>query len=125
MTLGCSDESPQPSECSAPRAAFALVLSAQGGELPSDTQLDVTFSGGHELFELAQPSETLEAVRCESVAEEQRVVALSCSLWTDGPAEVTVIATGFEPLTQSLAHEVDDCGVRTVDVQLELKPEQP
>lgn len=127
VALGCSSEPPEPNECPAPRAAFALSLSAQDGELPSDTQLDVTFSAGREVFALAEPGQALEAVRCETVVEAERVVALSCALWTDGPADVAVTATGFNSLRQSLAHEVDDCGVRTVDVELELepKPESP
>lgn len=123
--LGCSSEPPKPNECPGARAAFAVTLSAQGSPLPSDTALQVTFSGGQETYELAAPSDALEAVRCEPVTEGETIIGLECALWTLGPADVTVLATGFATLTESLAHEVDDCGVRTVDVALVLQPLAP
>ncbi|MCA9630351.1 MAG: hypothetical protein KC766_21925 [Myxococcales bacterium] len=120
---GCSaDKDPPSNECPGPQATFDVRIFAMDGPLPDDTRVDVMFSSGEEVYRLDQPEAPLEAVRCSRELEADLPVALECALWTNGPASVTVTATGYADLQQELVHEHDECGIKTVSAELELMP---
>jgi len=50
--------------------------------------------------------------------------AILCQLWTNGPADVSVIASGYAPLDDPLDDQLlpDGCGVETQDERLVLRP---
>ncbi|MCA9644862.1 MAG: hypothetical protein KC492_29440 [Myxococcales bacterium] len=118
---GCSaDTDPPRNECPGPQATFDVRIFAADGPLPGDTTVDVMFSSGEEVYQLDQPEVPLEAVRCSRELNGESAVALDCALWTNGPATVTITATGYPELKEELVHEHDDCGIKTVNADLEL-----
>ncbi|MEZ4374275.1 MAG: hypothetical protein R3B07_25875 [Polyangiaceae bacterium] len=118
---GCSaDPSPPVNECPGPQATFDVRIFAAEGPLPGDTQVDVMFSSGEEVYQMDQPEVPLEAVRCSRELDGEIPLALDCALWTNGPATVTITASGYPELKQELVHELDECGIKTVSADLEL-----
>lgn len=51
--------------------------------------------------------------------------AALCALYTEGSASVDVVTAAYPPLHEDLEAEMDDCGSRTVSVQLELGAQEP
>lgn len=122
LLSACADDAkPAPSECVGPRAAFDVRISAADGSLPEDTEFRVTFSSGEEVYAVAAPERPLEAVRCTPALDNKAVTSLRCVLWTNGPANVEVTATGYAPLQAELVHEIDDCGIKTVEEDLVME----
>lgn len=128
LVLGaCSTPAPG-RECPKTRAAFHVVLTAEGGaSLPSDTTLSVTYGGGSEQYALAAPPAHPAVVFCDSRpdagtadAAAGEAKALDCLLWTQSAATVTVEASGYPTLEADLDPERDDCGITTVDYALVL-----
>lgn len=86
-----------------PEAMLHLSIDAEGGTVPPDTMLEVTWSAGKEpIFRLDDPStwKTLDEgnVVCEVDATKPPptdLATLVCHLWTSGPTRVVVSATGF------------------------------
>lgn len=121
VLAACSSETDPPAnECPGPQATFDVRIFAADGPLPTDTQVDVMFSSGQEVYKLSEPEAPLETVRCSQVLEAEVAVALECALWTNGPATVTVVASGYPELEQELVHQYDECGIKTVSAELEL-----
>jgi hypothetical protein len=105
---------------------FNLVVSTEDDEpLPPDTRLNVRYGGNHEGEEYALGVKpTKQAVHCDEVhtasggapsgsteeggaagaepssAVDAAVFALSCRLYTQGPARVDVTASGYEAIEE-------------------------
>jgi hypothetical protein len=67
---------------------------------------------------LASPDAAADAG--EPVAEGPK--ALLCQLWTDGEAEISITASGYETLNRVLEAKIVEarCGLETSDVNVEL-----
>lgn len=120
-----------------------MVVRAENQPLPPDTRINVRYGANHEgePYTLGEPS-TPQAVRCTedsspggapSVEPEAPlggagndtgdVWALRCLLYTQGPADVDVTATGMEPLSEALSQDRKHrCDIKAY---LTLKPEKP
>jgi hypothetical protein len=121
-------------------APFRLQVTAATGEpLPEDAELTVRYHGSdEETFRLASPSSNndvccrageavageLPSVSCKdsSTPDAATFDAILCSLWTDGIAEITVLASGYPDLQETLEtkQREDECGLETLDVKIEL-----
>lgn len=102
---------------------FTLHLQAEGGELPGDMSLFVTWSAGDEpLFRLNDPATWGNAMQGSNVLCEVQTVdmdaspppvsakELVCALWTAGPTKIQVEAAGFETLEETLVPmQSEDC----------------
>ena len=126
-----------------------LVKTEDDQPLPSDTRLNVRYGGNHEGEAYALGVKpTKQAVHCDEVhtpsdmaggggaasastdeggaggaavttPNESPTFALSCRLYTQGPARVDVTATGYEPIEeQDLKLDEERCEVQ---VEVELK----
>jgi hypothetical protein len=121
----CACSNPQPDDNPCPRrsATFRVQLTASGGELPRDTTVEVAYGSNTETFDLrhhngdnqdvccrvvATPANTLESVSCDSASDagaERQRAAIQCELNTNGAARLTVTASGYAVLEQTLAAE--------------------
>jgi hypothetical protein len=127
-----------------------VVKTADDRPLPSDTRLNVRYGGNHEGEAYALGVKpTKQAVHCDEVRtppdraggggapsatteqggaggaapaamSDSPVFALSCRLYTQGPARVDVTATGYEPIEE---HDLplDEDKRCQVEVEVELK----
>lgn len=131
ILAGCGHGDGAPVSCDAgPRAAFEVRVSALAGALPGDAKLAVRYGGGTEEVALAAPPSSPRVVFCRLERADAGapgdggpggdVHAAVCDLWTSGAAAVTVRATGYPELARELDAERDDCGIRTVPVELVL-----
>jgi len=113
-SAGCGpDKRPQPF-CDGP--SFNLVVTAEDGVLPPDTRINVRYGSNQagEPYVVGQKTSG-QSVFCEALSNAPgdagaggagadgpetpvEVRALSCRLFTQGPAEVDVTATGYEPI---------------------------
>jgi hypothetical protein len=128
-----------------------LVVRAEAGPLPSDTRINIRYGGNPEgePYELGKPR-TPQAVSCEedltqggapadapalvggagaggvvaTPTSDERVWALRCGLYTQGPARVDVDATGFEPVDDQ-ALSFDDRRRCEVEHEVTLVPLKP
>jgi hypothetical protein len=123
--LGCSEEEPK-EDCPA-RAAFHVVVRAEGAVLPGETLITVDHGAGTEEYRLDAPSTAPEILFCEPLwldagadAASTDASSVSCELWTQGATEVTVSAPGYPPLEKQLEVETEDGCIRTVHVELLL-----
>jgi hypothetical protein len=124
--LGCSEEEPM-ENCPA-RAAFHVVVRAQGAPLPDQTQIKVDHGAGSEEFQLDAPNRSPEILFCEPVSADagvdaggsDDVLSLACDLWTQGATAVTVTAPGYPLLEEELEVETESGCIQTVDVELLL-----
>lgn len=138
LALGCSSDDPPDMQCPRQPAAFRVLLHAAVGPLPDDTLLAVRYGAGQEEFRLEAPPVEPEVVFCEVSARDggvpgvadasappfEAAEAIACDLWTDGPAIVTVTASGYPELREQLEPLTDECGVKdTVEVELVLGDE--
>lgn len=114
-----------------PEALFTIEIATEEGKLPLDTTVAVRWSAGEEpAYVLNDPTthKTLEDgsnVVCQpggSVGaggaggmggmggQGGGLAVLSCQLWTSGTTEVTVTATGYPELLETLKPEtLDGC----------------
>jgi hypothetical protein len=141
--MSCEDDSAQPADCpSGPD--FEVLISALDAPLPADTVVTVTYGGGvmeeyripdhgkhHVLFCMpsdreGNPVETggnggqgpLEGgASGRGGFPGSGFEALSCSLWTDGPASLSVETSRYPTQTQELRAKEGKC---TVSSEIEL-----
>lgn len=127
VVLGCSEDDPK--EACAARAAFHVVVHADGAALPAATLITVDHGAGTEEFRLDSPSNSPEVLFCDplyadadaaSDASTADVSSLSCELWTQGATEVKVSAPGYPLVERQLEVETEDGCIRTVHVDLLL-----
>lgn len=108
--------------------------------LPEDFSLSVRYQGSvHEEFTVADPypqnldvccrlatpvQGALPQVRCGQsfVLDAAVPTAVVCELWTGDLPEVTVTASGYPDLVETLKgrQRADGCGLKTSDVRLEV-----
>jgi hypothetical protein len=111
-SAGCGPDKRPQQFCDGP--SFNLVVTAEGGALPPDIRLNVHYGSNQEgePYTLGQKTsgqsvfcEELRAAGdgaggdgAESPSAESAVGALSCRLFTQGPAQLDVTATGYETI---------------------------
>ena len=125
LLAGCS--SPQEEDCPL-RPAFQLRLVTAGAKpLPSDTVLRVKYGGGVEEYRLDEAVHSQENVFCQHrdvdggpVEAGASVNELSCVLWTQGAADISVEASGYPDLEKTLEAKGKNRCIETVDVTLTL-----
>jgi hypothetical protein len=130
-----------------------LVVRAETGPLPTGTRINIRYGGNPEgePYELGKPR-TAQAVSCmedltpggapaeapalvggagaggagviATPTSDERVWALRCGLYTQGPARVDVDATGFEPVDDQ-ALSFDDRRHCEVEREVTLVPLKP
>jgi len=125
-----------PAECSG-QPAFVLTVTAPGGTLPTDLELEVRYGGSQrpETYRLLAPHEpevvfcsvTLASAGSEAASgaggaggapgEPGEPESVACRLWTEGPANVVLRAGGYPPMTVDLRVDADRCTV-TESVEL-------
>lgn len=91
--------------------------------LPSDTQIEVTYGAGHEVYALDDATRAGKAVFCEPSpgGDAAGALAISCDLWTSGAASLKVSADGYETLDETLSAERDECGIKLTSVSRKLE----
>ena len=121
--VGCADRPPAENDCpSRPSPAFLLTLRTQSGEpLPGDAHVVIAAGSGKEDFDAATPPAAPDLAFCTG-AGEGGVTELTCKLWTNGAAELSITASGYQPVKRTLVAETDPCGIKTVDVKVSLEP---
>lgn len=139
LSSGCSSPERR-APCPRRAPAFRLQLTAEGGDLPPDTRIDVLYGGNQEgTYSIASGIGRNDDVCCvigtptagalphvpcveSSLPDGGGAAAILCELWTDGAAEVVVTASGYAGLDRTLAPVVNNpgCGVDTVDQHLLL-----
>lgn len=148
----CGPGKRPPEGCDGP--SFNLEVTAEGGPLPADTRINVRYGSNQEgePYALGQHARK-QAVFCEEDTNDggapaasadsaagagqagasgadtgtsAEVWALRCRLYTQGPAQVDVTATGYVPVEgRALSFDDDDhCDVE-VDVVLERFVPEP
>jgi hypothetical protein len=126
VLVGCSSN-PDDKECPL-RPAFQLHLqTATGTALPADTVVRVKYGGGVEEYRLDEVIHSQENVFCQHrdqdggpVEAGAQVGELSCVLWTQGAATITVEASGYPDLEKDLEAKGKNRCIETVDVTLTL-----
>ncbi len=103
---------------SSPEPAFDLTLAVKGGGyLPSDTTLDVDWSGGQEpTFALDDVSTWLTLadgtnVECDldpTATPPVEIASLVCHVWTLGPTHIDASGTGYETWSATLSPDEDE-----------------
>ncbi len=117
-----------------PLPTFELrVLAQEGGPVPPDTTVEVTWSAGKELpFHLDEPETwgTLETsnIVCDvdpSAPPPVDLIVLSCALWTSSPTQVRVSAKGHVPQEDTyVAEPAEECPEPTpIEIELALDHE--
>jgi hypothetical protein len=125
-----------------------LVVRAEDGPLPADTQIKVHYGGNPEgePYELGNPRPP-QAVSCVEDTSEGGAPAvdgtagaggaatgnnealdvwtLRCRLYTQGPARLDATATGYEPVVDEKLsfHDEQNCEIRKAFVLARLKPD--
>ncbi len=95
---------------------FDLTITAAEGDVPPSTQIDVSWSAGHEpTFNLDQPATwmTIEQanVICDVDATKpppEHLAALVCHLWTTGATNVVVAAKGYTTFDKTYTSTFSD-----------------
>lgn len=85
-----------------PQAMFVLTITAEDGDVPPGTKIDVSWSAGHEpTFNLDQPAtwKTIEhsnfVCDVDATKPPEHLAALVCHLWTTGATNLVVVAKGY------------------------------
>lgn len=132
--VGCGPDKRPEEPCDGP--SFNLVVTAEGGPLPDDTRINVRYGSNQkgEAYALGQQS-VGQAVFCEEQASNaageagsanegaEGVQALSCRLYTQGPARLDATATGYQTLkNEPLSFDKAYC---QVEIDVKLKRELP
>jgi hypothetical protein len=94
-----------------PQAMFDLTITAQDGNVPKSTTVDVSWSAGEEpRFSLDQPTtwKTIDQanVVCDvdpTKPPPEQLPALVCHLWTTGATNVVVTAKGYTTFEMTYA----------------------
>lgn len=126
LFAACSDES-EPSRPQCPSTtgpSFRVTIAAEDEDaLPSDTQIEVTYGAGNEVYALDDATRAGKAVFCEASPGDDAAVALaiSCDLWTSGAATLKVSAHGYETIDETLSAERDECGIKLTEVTRTLE----
>jgi len=133
MAAACEPEATH--DCPGPRPAFRLQIRAESGQsLPGDMIVRVRYGGnGEESFRADAPSPQPQVLFCGALggaagaagagsAAGATLEGLACELWTDGAADVTIEASGFEAYEEPLAATTDRCGVQTTLKEILLTP---
>lgn len=137
VSLTCCGPDTKPRQQCAGKPDFIVTVSAASGLLPDDTTVVVTFGGdGHENYRPNAHNERqvlfCDATRAPSgsggeggadssdmqalagaggtSADVATISAISCELWTGGPASVRVQASGWTA-SQALTPKTDTCTV--------------
>lgn len=115
-----------------PQAMFDVTITAQGGDVPPNTTIDVSWSAGEEpRFSLDEPSTwmTIEQanVICDVDATKpppEHLAALVCHLWTTGATNVVVSAKGYATFDKTYASMFSDHCKALVPtaISIELEP---
>jgi len=122
LGTACSSDDGNQDPCTI-EAAFQLTVRTVSGALPSDTLLSVQYGGGVEEFHLDGSNGDLKVVLCDVDADAASQDVLSCKLWTQGAATVTVTASGFPQVQRELeAKKKGEC-FQTVPVEVVLGDE--
>lgn len=125
LALACSNgDGDDPKDCKLV-AAFELTVRAVPGPLPADTTLEVQYGGGTETFRLDQGVQTQEVVLCDETAKDAGaadggVAEVHCRLWTQGAAKVTVTASGYPTVEETLEAKAQGKCIQTVPVEIVL-----
>ena len=124
----CGPDDPAPTDCPAGSVpAFMLTISTIEGALPPDTLVSVRYGGGVEEYSLQVPPSAPEVVFCgptevdAGTRDAGATRSLTCELWTNGPTQISVTASGFEDLQEDLAVQFNSCGIETRKVSLVLR----
>lgn len=121
------DQKPQ-EPCRGP--SINLLLRAESGPLPPDTRINVRYGGNREGEPYALGDGRGQAVFCDELTSmggaggdanevqshagetaepgELPIVALSCRLFTQGPARLDATAAGYEPIDDEPLNLQDD-----------------
>lgn len=99
-----------------PQAMFDVTITAQGGDVPQDTTIDVSWSAGQEpRFNLDQPSTWMTIDQANVICDvdamkppPEHLAALVCHLWTTGATNVVVSAKGFTTFEMTYASMFSD-----------------
>jgi len=129
FSAGCRANGP-PAECSG-EPAFVVTVTAQGGKLPADLELEVRYGGSQapETYQRRSPHRP-EVVFCSLDAEAggaggagsdsaagapgaggEVSESLACRLWTEGPASVVARGGGYPPVLLDLRVDSELCTV--------------
>ena len=131
FATGCSDGTHDP-PCAGPPPlgpSFHLAIVARGGALPPGLTIRVHTGGGDEAFDLSHPCSPDALLVCYGAkvgdlcgdAAVRPPSRLSCNLWTDGTADVTVSGNGYPSTTQRLVPAPDECGnIKTSEAEIAL-----
>lgn len=145
--FGCGPLDDSNTSCSDPQPTFVVSIIAEAGRLPPDTVVTVSYGAGEETYTLSDQDTLHEIMFCTQNAEEvagnvggaagesgdagaagednTRVRSLECELWTEGAATLQVVGGDFPMLEELLVAEADDCGIRTVRMDLTLTHDLP
>lgn len=94
------------------------------GALPDATSIRIDHGGGSEEYRLGAAGHN-EILLCQVAypdAQASGATELACDLWTQSATDVTVTAPGYPPLARTLAVEVKDGCIHTLNVELLLDP---
>jgi hypothetical protein len=116
----CAADDPDDVVCER-QAPYRLMVTAEAGALPVSTVVHIKHGGGQVDYPIADPPAQSELVFCErDPVEGPDIVELSCVLWMQGAASITIEADGYDPVEERVAlDKVDGCIV-TQDVALQL-----
>lgn len=143
LLIGCKDSNDPVDQplCVQQGPAFRVLVVAPQGPLPRDTELQLTYQGTqHEAYELHDRSIN-EDLCCQAVSEvpsefsatscrpdagvplHSPAVAIVCDVWSNGAAQVTLSATGYDTAVHNLTAMLDEeCEtIETSDVTLTLQ----
>jgi hypothetical protein len=143
VLAGCKDSKDPANDplCVQEGPAFRLMVVAPHGPLPRDTELQLTYQGTlHEDYDLHDrsgnedlccrtmssiPSElTMTSCNADAGASPHApAMAIVCDVWSNGAAQVTLSATGYDTTVNDLTATLDeDCEtIETSDVTLRLQ----
>jgi len=137
--LSCSPSERKDPTCSGNQPDFVVTIRSELALLPADTKIEVNFGGTQQEVYTLSENVRHQVVFCEGTsggaggasgseptetpagaggAHYEDVAALKCDLWTRGPAEVVVSATGLTTKNKMLVPDSELC---TVEEELELE----
>ncbi|HEX2881337.1 MAG TPA: hypothetical protein VHO25_17535 [Polyangiaceae bacterium] len=143
LSFSCKDSNDPVNQplCVQQGPAFRLLVTAPHGLLPRDTEVRVIYQGNlHEEYRLGRrsmnedlcchaldviPTE-LTSTSCQPDAGaplNQPAAAIACDVWSNGAAQVTLSAVGYDTTVHDLTAILDeDCEtIETSDVTLTLQ----